>query len=105
MTNEEKLKANMAAARLIGYASPHHDGESVFVHATNAEKDDSGLCLFDIFSNPTDQLAVVHELCERCITIRKQARNDYRIVRYTSMSRKGRRSYAEAVAAALLEVA
>jgi len=57
MTNEEKLKANMAAARLIG------------------------------------------------ITIRKQARNDYRIVRCTSMSRKGRRSYAEAAAAAVLEVA
>jgi hypothetical protein len=100
MTNEEKLKANLAAAKMLGLVARYDDIEGSVV--TDCA------CMyrtFDIFNNPADQLAVVQELCERGITIRKQARNDYRIARRTSMSRKGRRSYAEAAAAAVLEVA
>jgi len=108
MTNEEKLKANMAAARLIGYASPHHDGESVFVHATDAEKDDSGLCLFDIFSNPADCLSVVKMLGETAALYPFHDYGGWHIVNEygeAQLKNSGHpRTYEEAVAAAVLEV-
>jgi len=64
----------------------------------------SDCCSVDIFTNPADCLAVVKTLVEMDIVIKKQATNDYRAMHGTQISRKGKRTFEDAVAAACLQI-
>jgi len=104
MTNEEKLKANMAAAKLLGLDKEYElhslpTGSAVMISLDGTRR---WIGTFDLFTNPSDCLAVVKQLVEKEIVIKKQSTNDYRAMHLNQIARKGHRSFELALAAAVL---
>jgi hypothetical protein len=64
----DKLKANMAAAKMLGLVEPHKcmllpAKEDVVLYGE--DQSDEGLFTFDLFTNPSDLVAVVKCLGEK----------------------------------------
>lgn len=108
MTNEQKLKANIAAAKLLGY-EPHvlkqcFTMESVIIHDSSGNEREFSL------SNPADLMAVVIKLGEEhSISILSKPANDRRDWRFCFAEGYGYSegfsvTYEQAVGAACIEV-
>jgi len=104
MTNEQKLKANIAAARMLGHR--HLDILTDEVRVLGTATQVNGW-RFDIFTNPADCLAVVKKL----LTVHDHTIQYYTFdKRYYYKDSRGRASdfshdtYEEAVGAACLEI-
>ena len=67
----DKLKANMAAAKMLGLVEPHKcmllpARDEVILYGE--DQSDEGLFTFDLFTNPSDLVAVVKCLGEKYST-------------------------------------
>jgi len=108
MTNEEKMKANLAAARLLGFVGIDWDVVGKEKVAIVSNGDDNCWKDFDIFTNTSDCLEVVKMLGETADLYPFHDYCGWHIVNEygeAQLKNSGHpRTYEEAVAAALLEV-
>jgi len=109
MTKEQELKANIAAAKILGLTWAEIDG-ICRVEYTRGNMVFRG-AIFDIFTSPADCLAVVKKLNLMCISIIQIDAGRFDWVRYEledyTMYGGGKsnyETYEEAVGAACLEI-
>jgi len=104
MTNEEKLKANIAAARLLGIKYYLSDNvQSLESDSVTVKRYDDTLS--DIFTNPSDCLNVVKRLGDHLISFEKgRGKGDWFFWRDGIENKCSHKSFEEAVAVAVLEV-